>query len=197
MPMGPPIASNSRSELYAAIRRDHRAGLGKRALIAGAPTVFSLPPPGQTVDTSTVRTTTRDQGRGSRTLTLPSPVLILGSASICPRQSPVLFSAIRRIPGPRLDQTHPAPSLAATSPAPKSVTSWSTTPTRGPPVSAARHRQSTAQREWRSAAAALAFATHTVPYDRECTLSIPSVELTNQAIDHTSPDLFGSGFGEQ
>lgn len=33
-----PMASNSRSELYAAIRRDHRAGLGKRALIAGEPT---------------------------------------------------------------------------------------------------------------------------------------------------------------
>lgn len=64
-------------------------------------------------------------------------------------------------------------------------------------MSAARHRQSTAQRPWRSAAAALAFAIHTGLYDRECALSIPSVDLTNQAIDHTSPDLFGSGFGEQ
>lgn len=112
--------------------------------------------------------------------------------------SAAFFAAIRRTPGLRLVQTPPALSLMAmTNPAPRSVIGWSTTPTRGPPVPSARHQPSTGQRARPSGAEALACATRTALYDREYALSVPSVDLTNQVIGHTPPDLFGSGFGEK
>ncbi len=87
--------------------------------------------------------------------------------------------------------------LATTSPALSCVMGWSTTATRGPPVPSARRRPSTAQGVRPSAAEALACATRTAPYDRDCALPVPSVDLTYQAIGHTPPELCGAGFGEK
>lgn len=108
------------------------------------------------------------------------------------------FSAVRRTPGRGWIRPPPVPSVMATTNSnPRCVTGWSTTATRGSPVPSARCRPSTAQRARPSAVEALACATRTAPYGRDCALPVLSVDLTNQAIGRMPPDLFGARFGEK